>query len=82
MYQLIYSDSALKQLEKLEFSIRARIISTLERIRIRPEVHIEKLVGRNEYKLKVGDYRIILDLDRTNIRILLIEIGHRKNIYY
>ena len=70
-----------KQLFKLEKIIQERIISALERIRIRPEDYITKLVGDPGYKLRVGDYRVIIDIDKGNLLVLVIKIGHRRNIY-
>jgi len=81
MYEIIISDKALKQLERLEKSIQERIFKVLERIRIRPEAHVTKLIGDAGYKLRVGDYRVILDIDENKLRILIIKVGHRKNIY-
>ena len=82
MYELIYSPSALKQLEKLEKEIQKRIISALERLRIRPEAYgIKKLIGMSGYRFRVGDYRVILDIDKNKLVILILKIGHRKNIY-
>lgn len=66
---------------KLERNIQERIISSLERIRIRPEAFIAKLVGDPGYKLRIGDYRVIMDIDKNNLIILVIKVGHRKNIY-
>ena len=80
-YGIIFSDRALKQLKKLEKNVQERIISTLERIKIRPQAHVTKLVGDPGYRLRVGDYRVILDLDEGNLVILVIKIGHRKKIY-
>lgn len=81
MYQIIFSLKAKKQLFKLEKTVQEKIISALERIRIRPEIFITKLVGDPGYKLRVGDYRIIMDIDRNELLILVIKVGHRKNIY-
>lgn len=82
MYEIIYSPAALKSLEKLDKSIQERIISALERLRIRPESHdIKKLVGVPGYRFRVGDYRIIFDLDKNKFIILVLKLGHRKNIY-
>ena len=72
---------AKKQLIKLERNIQERIISALEKIRIRPESFITKLVGDQGYKLRVGDYRVIMDIDKNSLIILVIKVGHRKNIY-
>lgn len=82
MYEIIFSDKAKKQLEKLDRDIQERIVKGLERIRIRPESFITKLVGDIGYKFRVGDYRVILDIDKGILRILIIKVGHRKNIYY
>lgn len=81
MYEIILSETALQQLKKLEKDIQERIIRTLERIRIRPEAYIIKLVGDPGYKLRAGDYRIILDIDKNKLLILVIKIGHRKKVY-
>lgn len=80
-YGIIFSDSSLKQLKKLEKNVQERIISTLERIKIRPQAYVTKLVGDPGYRLRVGDYRVILDIDEGNLIILVIKIGHRKKIY-
>ena len=80
-YEIIFSDNALTQLKKLEHSIQERIIKSLERIRIRPEAYVTKLVGDPGYRLRVGDYRVIIDIDKEKLHILIIKISHRKNIY-
>ncbi len=81
MYEIIFSNKAKKQLFKLEKNIQERIIAALERIRIRPESYIKKLVGDPGYKLRVGDYRVIMDIDNNNLLILVIKVGHRRDIY-
>lgn len=82
MYELFYSPAALKQLEKFEHNIKERIIIALERLRIRPEsCDIKKLVGMPGYRFRVGDYRIIFDIEKERISIFVLQMGHRKNIY-
>jgi mRNA interferase RelE/StbE len=81
LYKIIFSHKAKKQLFKLEKRIQERIIAALERIRIRPEDYITKLVGDPGYKLRVGDYRLIMDIENNNLFILVIKVSHRKNIY-
>ncbi|MBI4447622.1 type II toxin-antitoxin system RelE/ParE family toxin [Candidatus Woesearchaeota archaeon] len=82
MYELIYSPSSLKQLERIDPTIRHRILIALERLRIRPEsCDIKKLVGLEGYRFRVGDYRVIFDFEKNKLIILVLQIGHRKNIY-
>ncbi len=81
VYSLLFSDKFRFQFRKLEKNIQQRVISSLEKIRIRPEAFVERLVGSPYYKLRAGDYRIILDIRHKDLIILIIEIGHRRNIY-
>ena len=81
MYTLFYSDKALKQLEKLEKELQERMLASLERCRILPYNYVKKLVENPYYRLRVGDYRIILDIKNNQLQILVIGLGHWKNIY-
>ena len=80
-YEMIFSDRAGKQLRKLERHVQERVIAALERIRIRPERYVTKLVGDPAFRLRVGDYRVIMDIDKKRILILVLEVGHRRKIY-
>lgn len=80
-YEILFSDKALKQLKKMERHVQERIIAAMERVRIKPEKYVTKLVGDPGYKLRVGDYRIIMDIDSKKLQVLVLKIGHRKNIY-
>lgn len=81
MYSVEFKEKAKKQLLKIPKEDQERIILVLERARIRPEKFFERLVGIKLYKLKVGYYRVIADIKNKDLLILVIKIGHRKNIY-
>ena len=81
MYEIKFTNTAKKQFLKLENNIQERIGSVLERIKIRPEHFVEKLIGESGYKLRVGDYRIFLDINNNQLIILILKVGHRRNIY-
>jgi len=80
-YGVIFTETALNQLRKLERKTQERIITTLERVRLSPERYLRKLRGRPEYRLRVGEYRILILVDREKLILLVVEVGHRKNIY-
>jgi Cytotoxic translational repressor of toxin-antitoxin stability system len=80
-YSVLFSDLSLKQLKKLDGETRQRIITSIERIRIRPNAYIKRLVGEEGYRFRVGDYMVILDLDNERLIVLVLRIGHRKNVY-
>ncbi|MCY3410159.1 MAG: type II toxin-antitoxin system RelE/ParE family toxin [Candidatus Heimdallarchaeota archaeon] len=80
-YNIQYSQSAVKELKKLEKSISENIVKAIERIRIRPYEFVQKIVGTNYFRLKVRDYRVIIDIKNDELIILVIQVAHRRNIY-
>ena len=40
-----------------------------------------RLTGRNEFRLRVGDYRVLYEFDAAAGRIFLLFVGHRREIY-
>ncbi|MFH0876468.1 MAG: type II toxin-antitoxin system RelE/ParE family toxin [archaeon] len=81
MFEIEFSESAEKQLYKLEKHVQIRIVSTLDRIRVRPYPFVKRLVGSPYFRLRVGDHRVILDIKEDKLLIFVIELGHRSNIY-
>ncbi len=81
MYEIVFTPKSEKQLRKLPNSIQARMLNALKRLKIRPESHLTKLVNDPSYKFRVGDYRLFIDLIHNKLVILVIEIGHRRNVY-
>ena len=73
-----FDEEAIKFLEKLPKDLRKRIFEKVISTKENPFHFFERLTGRKEYKLRVGDYRVIAEIDEI-IRIVLI--GHRKNVY-
>ncbi len=81
MYNLIYTEKAKKQLKKFDRDLQERILHSLERCRIRPHSHVKKLVGNPYFRLRVGELRVIVDIKDNELRILVLEMDHRKQIY-
>lgn len=81
IFEIIYDEEAVKFLEKIEKNIRKRIYNKIISTKENPFHYFERLTGRSEWKLRVGDYRIIADINETTKKISILIIGHRKNIY-
>ena len=81
MCDITFSEISERQFKKFDKQVQDRMIKVLERIKIRPEDFVEKLVGDSGFKLKVGDYRIFLDIYKDKSIILINSIGHRRNVY-
>lgn len=80
-YQIVWDEKAREFLRKLEKSDAQRIIKKANSIVNDPYHYLESLVGLDGYKLRVGDYRLIVDVNSSTHIIQINKIGHRKNIY-
>lgn len=80
MYIIEWKEHALQNIEKLESSVSRRIVKKVEELSENPfSKDIKKLKGSNDFRLRIGDYRVIFSIDNKIIQIL--KVGHRKNIY-
>ncbi len=80
-FEIIWSEPAIRELKKIDRSIGKRIYDKITLLRDDPYHNVIKLVNFPYFRLRVGDYRVILDIKKNQLRILIIKIGHRKNIY-
>ena len=81
VYDVQWTMTAERQFSKLDKSTKKRIIDKIDSIQDNPLLYITRLVGFNAYKLRVGNYRVILGIEKNNLLILILKVGHRKNIY-
>jgi mRNA interferase RelE/StbE len=80
-FQIIWSDPATEQLRKLDRQLAKRIFRKVSELHEDPFPHVIKLIGSPNYRLRIGDYRVILDIQGNCLVILVLGVGHRKNIY-
>ncbi len=81
MYDVIFDPKAIEFLEKSEKELAKRIWDKIMSTKENPHHFFERLSGRIDYKLRIGDYRVIADLNDNKKRIDISFIGHRKNVY-
>jgi mRNA interferase RelE/StbE len=82
-YRIEFRPAAMRELAKLETSTRRRIAATLDPLATTPRPPgVEKLKGRDHrYRVRCGDYRIIYEIDDRVLIILVLRIGHRRQVY-
>lgn len=82
-YKLIYHKSAIKFLSKQDKSSQARIASALEGLLSTPPIgDIKPLKGYSGlYRLRIGNYRVIFNIDNKEKSIYIQAIGNRGDIY-
>lgn len=82
MYQVIIEKSAQKKLYKLPAAIRDRIIIKVKALATDPRPPgCKKLMGREGYRIRIGDYRVIYLIEDGKLTVLVIDVGDRKDIY-
>jgi len=79
MHELIIDTDAAKEFAKLPETVKRRILSKLLMAKDEPHRYFSRLVGRDDYRLRVGDYRVIADLEPT--RIVVTAVKHRREAY-
>ena len=81
MYKVVFTKRALKDLENIDKKMQNRIAIKLKGYAKEPFISARKLISHKigTYRFRIGDYRVILDIDGENIVIL--RIGHRRDIY-
>lgn len=85
-YRVIFSEAAKKQLKKMDKHISALILGWIEKNLEGckdPRQHGKSLTGdkSGQWRYRIGDYRIICEIIDEEITILVLEAGHRKNVY-
>ncbi len=82
-YRVEFSKNAKKDLKRIPNQQVAKIILAIEKLADDPlPRRSKKLVDwENAYRIRVGDYRIIYELENSVLIVFVIQIGHRKDIY-
>jgi mRNA interferase RelE/StbE len=83
-WQIEWDDRARKELRSLDFSIQKKILSYLrERVTDNPQNFGRGLVGDKSglWRYRVEDYRIVCRLEENRLVVLVLAVGHRKEIY-
>ena len=83
-YQVKILPSAQKELASLPKAIRVRTGKKIDSLQTNPNPQGDKLLkgkGREAYRVRVGDYRILYQIQREILTILVIKIGHRREVY-
>ncbi len=84
-YDIVFKKSALKELQALPQKIQQKIIDATTLLASNPYtelLQIKKLKGADSlYRIRIQDYRIIYLIENHLIKITVIKVGHRKEVY-
>jgi len=80
-YEIVWEAKAKKCLKKLETKWIREIIRKVRECGENPFLYLKKLKGDYGWRLRVGDFRVIMDIYTTENKINITSLGHRKDIY-
>lgn len=84
IYTVEFTKQAAKSLRKLPASVKDSIIKKIEEFAkdpFAPQHDVEKMQGSEGYRLRIGNWRIIYELSKHQLLIVVIKIGNRKEVY-
>jgi mRNA interferase RelE/StbE len=81
-YRVILPRSVQKELDRLPDDVVKRILARLTQLETNPRPKdVKKLKGRDAWRIRVGDYRVIYEIHDRQLQLLVITVGHSRDIY-
>ena len=81
-YRVHIIRSAEEEIDRLPLSMNRRISHKILSLEQKPRPRgSKKLSAREQYRLRVGDYRILYDIDDRNQVVTILAVGHRSEVY-
>lgn len=84
-YKIEFTKSALKEFKKVSKKIRDKLLEALELLATNPYSELiksKKIRGaQNLFRIRIGDYRVVYEVQKNILKIIVIKIGHRREVY-
>lgn len=82
-YRVALAPSAARQLRRLDPPARRRIQAALELLATepRPPAATRLVGGAGEWRVRTGDYRIVYEIEEDRLLVLVLRVGHRRDVY-
>lgn len=81
MAEVYFTDRGQDRLHELESEAQERIKKKLDEIVDWPDHFLKPLKGRDDYVLRVGDYRVLIQWEKNDDALYVKSAGHRRNFY-
>lgn len=84
-YEVVFKKSALKELQGLPNRFQQKILDAVQLLSLNPYtelLQIKKMKGvESLYRFRINDYRVVYLIENNLIKVTIIKIGHRKDVY-
>ena len=84
IWKIVIGHKAKKTLASLPKPLRERILMAIDRLRYgpyQPDLDVKPLRGRPEWRLRVGDWRVLFLIDENEIKIVIVHVNPRGDVY-
>lgn len=83
IYKVEFKNSARKQFDQLPIAIQDKLEKRIDDLSLNPRPHgVVKLMNEESlYRIRLGDYRVIYQIQDKILLILIVKIGHRREVY-
>jgi mRNA interferase RelE/StbE len=82
IYEVKFTKSAQKEITKLPKQESKRIVRSIYKLANNPRIgNVRPMVGNKNWRLRVGNYRVIYDIREEVLLILIIKVRHRRDVY-
>ena len=81
IFKVLLHPNAAKELQKTEKPIRNRIIESAKQLRENPDKLGKPLKQSDFWSLRIGDYRVIYEINPNKNQVVILFVGHRSKVY-
>ena len=81
-YKIIFRKSVALDLRRIRNRDLRKILAAIQSLSVEPRPSgIERLSGQEKYRMRQGNYRIIYEINDDEIIVVVVKVGHRKDVY-
>ena len=82
-YRVLIKPSAVKEIEAIgSRKDRRRVVARIQQLAENPRPHgCQKLSGAEKYRVRCGNYRIVYSIEDDGLVVIVVKVGHRRNVY-
>jgi len=81
-YNVFILRAAQKSLGTISVPYQNHVISAIRKLSKNPRPSgVKKMAGREAWRIRVGDYRVLYEIKDVDMTVLVVDIGHRREIY-
>ena len=81
-FEIVFRNSVEKELKKIPKQDQIRILRRIQQLADDPRPDgCKKLSGQERYRIRQGDYRILYEIEDQRLIVVIVRIGHRRDVY-